>query len=342
VLGGWTYYLIQALMFRSHDKHSERMLLDEVVRELRGFGFTFATSAFWELFIEEGAPSKNDQITTSIAGYSGGKTIARVIRFLMDKENGPHRIELGVGAASNGTAFVSAAADIDDFHRSADLRAKASADAHGLHSASVFTQAAIAGYGTDNGGVRTWFGVSSAYDYARQEARQGVQKDRTGVVEIVDLSARGSYRTGRFALSGKLDLGLDFAMVDSHALAAYKAAGGNMQNTKPTLSKDGYYFAKGLTLRPQFAVSFGALDLSARATYHHLESIEGESRKQTNITNDFHLSDQKLTLELGASYRLSSVRLGAGYEGTWRSGQIGQLETSSFNASIGLQLSYTR
>ncbi len=339
VFGGWAYYLVQEIMFRERDKAGQKTALQEVLKELRAFGFTFSTSAFWELFIEEGQPSKNDQIVTPIAGYSGGKAIARVYRFIADGEQGPHVLEAKAGAATNGTGFVAGRAEVIDGRRSADVRLKASFDSSGFHSGSVFTQAAIAGVSHEKGGFRAFGGISSAYDYSRQEPRPGVQRDKLGVVEIVELTGDVGYAKDGFSVRGTLDVGVDFAMVQAHALDAWRKPGHDTGRLKPTLDKHGYYYAGGLTLRPELSIGYRGLTLSAGATHHRFDSIEGHSRNQAGIKNDLDIQDQATSLSLGASYRYDRLQLSLGYDVQKRAGRIGDTQvesrTSSWNAGVG-------
>ena len=51
--------------------------------------YTFAGSVFWEIVCEATPPSRNDQITTSIAGPFLGESLFRVSRLLLDRRNGP-------------------------------------------------------------------------------------------------------------------------------------------------------------------------------------------------------------------------------------------------------------
>ncbi|MCC6809903.1 MAG: DUF3943 domain-containing protein [Deltaproteobacteria bacterium] len=341
VIGGWAYFLVQELAFRSRDKAKKRELLDEVIHELRGFGFTFATSAFWELFVEEGAPSLNDQIVTPIAGYSGGKAIARFIGYLLDGEDLPHTFEAGVSVFDDGSASVHGHAEIIDGRRSSELRIDAAFDRGGLKSGNVFTKTHIAGAGFMTGGLRLWGGVSSAYDYTRVEARGVEPVDKFAVVEIINATGDAEYTRGRFRAHAQLDLGLlDFGMAQGLAWDEEKGVRDSSLKTKPTLEKFGYAFYGGNTIRPALTLGFGGLEISGRATYHTLDSIEGQSRSQAGIVDDTDLKDTALTLELGASYRYDHFKFSAGYKGRWRSGTAGTSSDTHSTSAFGLGFDY--
>ncbi len=55
----------------------------------QAWAYTFAGSALWEIACEATPPSRNDQMTTSIAGTFLGEPLFRVSRLLLDGRNGP-------------------------------------------------------------------------------------------------------------------------------------------------------------------------------------------------------------------------------------------------------------
>ncbi len=69
-------------------------------------GYTFAGSAFWEIFGETTPPSKNDQVNTGIGGSFLGEALFRMASLMLEKETGPRWVnQLGAAVVSPSTAF---------------------------------------------------------------------------------------------------------------------------------------------------------------------------------------------------------------------------------------------
>jgi hypothetical protein len=69
-------------------------------------GYTFAGSAFWEIFGESTPPSRNDQVASGIAGSFLGEALFRMSSLVLEhKEIPPFWRELGAAAISPATGF---------------------------------------------------------------------------------------------------------------------------------------------------------------------------------------------------------------------------------------------
>jgi hypothetical protein len=70
-------------------------------------GYTFAGSAFWEVFGETTRPSRNDQIASGIAGSFLGESLFRMANLVLEKENqmSPFWRETSAAAIAPSTGF---------------------------------------------------------------------------------------------------------------------------------------------------------------------------------------------------------------------------------------------
>ena len=73
----------------------------------QSLGYTFAGSAFWEVFGEQTLPSRNDQIASGIAGTFLGESLFRMAGLVLEKETqlSPFWRETGAAAISPSTGF---------------------------------------------------------------------------------------------------------------------------------------------------------------------------------------------------------------------------------------------
>ena len=69
-------------------------------------GYTFAGSAFWEVFGETTPPSRNDQIASGIGGSFLGEALYRMSNLVLERERGPRWLnEFAAAAISPSTGF---------------------------------------------------------------------------------------------------------------------------------------------------------------------------------------------------------------------------------------------
>lgn len=212
------------------------------------------------------------------------------------------------------------------------LRLKVTFGEDGLRDVFFFTKAALAGYykqhiERDDDGYRkgssVFIGVATAFDYGI-ERRLGRQDDQIAVVNILGPTfAFSSFYRG-VLVDATLDVFGNFALVRSYAVDTYLANGGSLEGAKSVLIEHRYYYAWGVTVAPRLRVAYHGFELGGSFTYEYFDSIEGADRFPERVTNDFNLTDQRVTSKVWLAYTLPNERwrLGFSFEHRYREGEL--------------------
>ncbi len=213
-------------------------------------------------------------------------------------------------------------------------------DAHGyayyvgMGSAfSLFKKKSVAYY--DSSAVT----VKQGYDLRLDEPRRFT--DKMAAVHIVgpvfDYTAFAPKSRFRLVLDGYLDFGL----INSFALNPYSEEE-DIRGVKTTLLYYGYYYGIGTTLASDVTYRYGVLQFGGGLRYSAYGSIEGLDRFQEEITDDFHLKDERFACRLEAAVRLpwAPVELQANYEGINRHGVIKDVDRRDFEDRFSFCVSY--
>jgi hypothetical protein len=182
--------------------------------------------------------------------------------------------------------------------------------------------------------------VRQGYDLRLDEPRQFTDKMAAvhAVGPVFDYTAFAPKSRLRLVLEGYLDFGL----INSFALNPY-SEDEDIRGVKTTLLYYGYYYGVGTTLSSDVTYRYRALQFGGGLRYSAYGSIEGLDRFQGDVTDDFHLTDQRFACRLEAAVRLpgAPVEFLANYEGIGRHGAIKELDRHDFEDRFSICVSYT-
>ncbi len=186
----------------------------------------------------------------------------------------------------------------------------------GMGSAfSLFKKKSVAYY--DSAAVT----VKQGYDLRLDEPRQFTDKIAAvhAVGPVFDFTSFTPRSRLRFILEGYLDFGL----VNAFALNPY-SEDADISGVKTTLLYYGYYYGVGTTLGSSVKYRYRALSAGVGLRYSLYGSIEGLDRFQDEVTDDFHLKDQRFVFSLDAGLRMPylPIEIWARYEAVDRHGTI--------------------
>jgi hypothetical protein len=181
--------------------------------------------------------------------------------------------------------------------------------------------------------------VKQGYDLHLDEPRRFT--DKMAAVHIAGPVFDYTVFTPESRLRLVLDAYLDFGLINSFALNPYSEAE-NLRGVKTTLLYYGYYYGIGTTLGSDMTYRYRALQLGGRLRYSTYGSINGLDRFQSEITDDFHLKDDRLACRLEAAVRLpwAPVEVLASYEGIGRRGTIKDVRRRDLEERYSVYVSY--
>ena len=213
----------------------------------------------------------------------------------------------------------------------------------------------------DSRGYAYYFGLGSAftlfkkksvafYDSNSVPVKQGFDlhldeprnfRDKLSIVHI----AGPSFDVTKFSAASKLrlvlDATLDFGLINSYALNKY-SIGRDLTGIKTTLLYYGYYYGVGTTISSGLNYKIHGLELNGFLRFQAYGSVDGLDRFQNEVTDDFHLTDTRLTYRVGAALRIpdTPVELYGSFEGIDRRGVIKDIRHGSLENRYTLFLSY--
>jgi hypothetical protein len=182
--------------------------------------------------------------------------------------------------------------------------------------------------------------VKQGYGLHLEEPRRFT--DKMAVVHVAGPVFDYTAFTPKSRLRFVLDAYLDFGLINAFALNPYSEAE-DIRGVKTTLLYYGYYYGIGTTLASDLTYRYRALRFGGGLRYSTYGSIEGLDRFQDEVTDDFHLKDERFACRLEAAVRLAGapVEVLASYEGIGRRGTIKDVRRRDFEDRYSVTVSYT-
>lgn len=186
-------------------------------------------------------------------------------------------------------------------------------------------------------------GVATNFEYGMRD-RPGQLRDLFARLGLPGPFLEGTIFRGPWRLRARAEATPDFTMVRPHAYQQLLRTGEGFRGVKSSIEWYGYYFAAGYTAAAELSAAHGPVDLSTTAAWNDAFSLQGLDRFQEQITDDFSLRDQRLSLRASAGVRVpgTAARLALEGEAIHRAGRIparglsaSTLDRRAF-ASIGL------
>lgn len=216
---------------------------------------------------------------------------------------------------------------------------KSAFGANGLNEFMFFTRAALAGYYTQQmrldergrlEGYSFFVGAATTFDLETHKTPEFT--DQLGIVSVVGPTMDVVFHYKGMRIRAVMDVFADFAVVRSYALDEWARRNpgevdpesGERIGIKSVLSHTGTYFAYGATGHGKLVAAYGGAEAGADIVFDVFESLDGRDRHQSQVTNDFHLSDQRRKITFWGAYRLPSTnwKLGVSFEELYREGKI--------------------
>jgi len=181
--------------------------------------------------------------------------------------------------------------------------------------------------------------VKQGFDLHLEEPRKF--RDKLSIVHILGPAFDYTKFSPASRLRLILDATLDFGLINSYALNKY-SIGRDLTGVKTTLLYYGYYYGLGTTLSSGLTYKIHGLEFNGFLRYQAYGSVDGLDRFQNEVTDDFHLTDTRLTYRIGAALRLpgTPVELYGSYEGIDRRGVIKDIRHGSLEKRYTLFMSY--
>jgi len=220
------------------------------------------------------------------------------------------------------------------FNQDIDANSRGYAYYLGLGSAfTMFKKKSVATY--DSSSVP----VKQGFDLHLEEPREF--RDKLSVVHVLGPAFDYTKFSPASRLRLVLDATLDFGLINSYALNKY-SIGRDLTGIKTTLLYYGYYYGLGTTLSSGLTYNIHSLEFNGLVRYQAYGSMDGLDRFQKEVTDDFHLTDTRLTYRIGAALRLpgTPVELYGSYEGIDRRGVIKDTRNGSLENRYTLFVSY--
>ena len=182
--------------------------------------------------------------------------------------------------------------------------------------------------------------VKKGYDLHLEEPRRFT--DKMAVAHVAGPVFDYTAFTPKSRLRLVLDAYLDFGLINAFALNPYSEAA-DLLGVKTTLLYYGYYYGIGTTLASDLTYRYRALRLGGRLSYSTYGSIEGLDRFQDEITDDFHMKDDRFAFRFETAVRLpgAPVEVLASYEGIGRHGAIKDVRRRDFEDRYTVYVCYT-
>ncbi|MGK5088397.1 DUF3943 domain-containing protein [Bdellovibrionota bacterium FG-2] len=211
-------------------------------------------------------------------------------------------------------------------------------------SLTFFFKAALAGYYKqsivedkrgDLKGYSFFVGVASAYEHSTQTNNSGID-DKLGIVNVLGPTMELNYYHNGVQIRAKLDVFGDFALVRSYSYDRWLGKNGAQaaEELKSVLRNQKYYYAMGVTIRPQISAKYKHFELGAELQYDAFDSIEGEDRFQSKVTRDSNITDVREQLKFWVTYTFPAewVKLKFSYERLMRKGAMEDVSERRFES----------
>lgn len=184
--------------------------------------------------------------------------------------------------------------------------------------------------GRDLQGYEFFVGPGLAFRNEKIDTPQVV--DRIAVLNVLGPTMMlTAYHKG-WRLQATIDVYGDLAAIRSFALDEY-AKENSLDGAKSVLRKQGYYFGYGGTFDSKVAVSWRGVEVGGRVHRHRVDSIEGLSRFQDQVTDDFRLSDTRGLEQAWIAFEpMKRARFTLGVEKRHFRGEIRDVVTSNWRA----------
>ena len=321
-----------------------------------GIGESFLISSLasgtWEVFLEwREYGSLNDIGMTSTAGVSLGETAFQMIHHLRESH---FELRGGLGT-ENGAAFATVAArgELDliptrgegTFRggRHVSFAAEMPTDELGVRSYEGGAKSTLAGYYQNTGDSRLVAGVSTEFDYRKDNERKDRDWDLLTSVAAgpsIDYQVRDD---SGITLGVGADLYANFGMLKSQGFANWRAAHpmDRIRNVMENRAHP-YYYAMGASLDPRINVGYEGYFASAKVSGAMFSSLDSADRDQEMLTTKVHFSDRDENAELAAGYAQDnwSVMLDARLRN--REGHAGGAEDSTARHTAMLTIGVRR
>ena len=220
------------------------------------------------------------------------------------------------------------------FKQDIDANSRGYAYYFGLGSAfTLFKKKSVAFYDSSS------IPVKQGFDLHLEEPREF--RDKLSVVHIMGPAFDYTKFSPASRLRLVLDATLDFGLINSYALNKY-SIGRDLTGVKTTLLYYGYYYGIGTTFSSELTYSIHSLEFNGFVRYQAYGSVDGLDRFQKEVTDDFHLTDTRLTYRIGAALRIpgTPVELYGSYEGIDRRGVIKDTRHGNLENQYTLFMSY--
>lgn len=150
-------------------------------------------------------------------------------------------------------------------------------------------------------GYELFVGPSSAYTMTDRVHGDDLH-EQFAAVSILGPTVDLTIYRGRLKMRAVIDVYGDFASIRSLALDEYLENHSNVGLTD-SIRGHGYYFGYGGTANSNFVVNYRGLEVGGSYRVSRVESIEGHSRHQENVTTDLHFSDSRSELKYWMSFQ---------------------------------------
>jgi len=220
------------------------------------------------------------------------------------------------------------------FKQDIDANSRGYAYYLGLGSAfTLFKKKSVAFYDSSS------IPVKQDFDLHLEEPREF--RDKLSIVHILGPAFDYTKFSPASRIRLVLDATLDFGLINSYALNKY-SVGRDLAGVKTTLLYYGYYYGLGTTLSSGLTYNIHSLEFNGLVRYQAYGSMDGLDRFQEEVTDDFHLTDTRLTYLIGAALRIpgTPVELYGSYEGIDRRGVIKDIRHGSLENRYTLFMSY--
>lgn len=173
----------------------------------------------------------------------------------------------------------------------------------------------------------------SVHDYARDGSRP-----IDLISSVSPLGATFEYRhdSPTFRARTSIDLTGHFSGVTSWALDDFRTVRFDDTGLATVLRNEGYYHAFGASLVPTVQLGWRAFDVGARALFDSWRGLKGLDQQYATLGREESLSDQRVELRgwLAANLPLAPVRLELGGKRRMRTGQAGNVQSSTVETSL--------
>ncbi len=178
-----------------------------------------------------------------------------------------------------------------------------------------FTRTAFAGYYTQHilpgehpgelEGYSFFAGAAAAFEFMTHRFYGIEDKEKLAVFDILGFFVDMNIFHKGLRVHASVDAYPNFAAVRPFAIDEFKEQFG-LEGAKTVLKDEEYYYALGVTTGAELGIEYGSYKFETGLRYHYFNSIEGRDRHPENVTDDFNLTDQRLSINGSLGYTLPS------------------------------------